>query len=449
MSASAPMQPLRVEQVVTYLRVFGLVAGLPAILLASFPTAARLQVAWGTHLVLLLGTVALALWRHHVRPGDEKALLVAGFVLNSLVIAGYVVAFTHLQPNVAWAMVFTLLADAALRFGVRGAVTGTVLAALLFLVQTQAHEAATGVATPPAAYVFVLGTLAGAGGILAVFTLTLERQARMAQQQALALADASRVRDRMLAMSSHEFRGPLAAMMLASETVRANLERLGPERSAALLGEVDRHGRNLGRLVDDLVMVAQARSEAIEVRPRWDDLQASVQVALAAAGRHRDGHLLTVSVEPLSGELDHERFQQIVRNLVENAFKYSPPGSRVVVLLAARRDGRLELRVGDDGPGIPTADRERVFEPFGRRRGGKEHSDSSGLGLYVVQQIVAAMGGSLDLHTSSAGTEFVVLLPAQVSDALQAVPDKSDSGGPPHNGGADPERSGATGAVRR
>lgn len=433
MSASAPLRPLRVEQVVTYLRVFGLVAGLPAVLLASFPGTARPQLAWGINAVLLVGTVALVVWRRNLRPGDERAVLVAGFALNAVVIAGYVLAFSHLEPNVAWAMVFTLLADAALRFGVRGAVVGWALSALLFAVQAQAHEAATGTATTLVSYVFVLGTLVGAAGILAVFTVTLERQARMAQQQALALSDSDRVRERLLAMSSHEFRGSLAAMMLSAETVRANLGRLGPERAVALLTEVDRHGRHLSRLVDDLFAVAQARSEHIEIRRRWDDLPASVQVALAAADRHRDGHQLTVSVEPVSCELDHERFQQVVRNLVENAYKYSPPGSRVAVI-AAYEDGRLEVRVGDEGPGIPASERERIFEPFSRHRGAAARSDSAGLGLYVVQQIVTAMEGVLDLHTSSAGTEFVVALPAAAPTALREVrgqesgPDREGSG---------------------
>jgi signal transduction histidine kinase len=427
MSASAPLRPMRIEQVVTYLRVFGLVAGVPTLLLASFPGAARLQLAWGIQGVLLVGTVALVVWRHTMRPGDERAVLLAGFVLNAVVIAGYVLAFTHIEPNVAWAMVFTLLADAALRFGVRGAVVGWFVSALAYWVQAQAHEAATGVSTPVVAYVYVLATLAGAAGILAIFTVTMERQAKLAQQQALALADANRVRERLLAMSSHEFRGSLAAMMLAADTVRTNLARLGPERSATLLGEVDRHGKNLSRLVDDLFTVAQARNDSIEVRRRWDSLPESVQVALAAANRYREGHMLTVSVEPIACELDHERFQQVVRNLVENAYKYSSDGSRVVVI-AAHIAGRVELRVGDDGPGIPAADRERIFEPFSRRRGttGRSERDSSGLGLYVVQQIVAAMDGALELHTSSEGTEFVVSLPAQVSTTLRTVPDQPE-----------------------
>ncbi len=448
MSTSAPLQPLRVEQVVTYLRVFGLVAGVPTILLAHFPGPTRLQLAWGIQAVLLVGTVALVVWRRHMRAGDETAVLVAGFALNAVVIAGYVLAFTHLVPNVAWAMIFTLLADAALRFGVRGAIAGWALSALLFAVQAQAHEAATGTATPPVAYVFVLGTLVGAAGVLAVFTVTLQRQARLAQQQALALSDANRVRERLLAMSTHEFRGSLAAMTLTAETVRANLDRLGTERAATLLGEVDRHGRHLSRLVDDLVTVAQADSETIGVRPRWDDLPSSVQVALAAAARHRDDHLLTVSVEPLFCELDHERFQQVLRNLLENAYKYSPAGSRVVVI-AAHRDDHVELRVADDGPGIPAAERERVFEPYGRRRDAPSRSDSSGLGLYVVRQIVAAMDGSLELHTSSGGTEFVVMLPARTATAgLRAVPDKPDFGGDDDNGGNDPHGAGPRDAVR-
>jgi signal transduction histidine kinase len=444
LSASA-LQPLRVEQVVTYLRVFGLVAGVPTILLATFPGDARLQLVWGIQGVLLAGTIALVVWRHSMRPGDERAVLMAGFALNAVVIAGYVIAFSHLEPNVAWAMVFTLIADAALRFGVHGAVVGWVLSALLFLLQAQAHEAATGVGTPPVAYVYVLASLAGAAGILAVFTVTLERQAHMAQQQALALADANRVRERLLAMSSHEFRGSLAAMMLAADTVRANLERLGPERSAKLLREVDRHGTNLSRLVDDLFAVAQAQNDSIHVRRRWDDLQSSVQVALAAANRHRDGHTLTVSVEPISCEIDHERFQQVVRNLVENAYKYSPNGSRVLVI-ASHRGDHVELRVGDEGPGIPAGDRERIFEPFSRRRGAASRSDSAGLGLYVVQQIVAAMDGVLELHTSSEGTEFVVWLPAGVSSSLRSVTAQAD-GRKSQDNGRDTSRPG--GALRR
>ena len=438
MSASMPLRPVRVEQVVTYLRVFGFVAGVPTILLAPFPGMPRAQLAWGAEAVLLLGTLALWLWRRHARPSDEWLLLTAGFVVDALVIAGFVLAFSHLVPNVAWAMVFTLLADAALRFGVRGAVLGLALSILLFVVQTQAHEAATGTPTTAVGYLYVLATLVGAAGILAVFTATLERQARMAQQQALALADANRVRERLLAMSSHEFRGSLAAMMLASDTVRANVERLGPQRAASLLAEVDRHGRHLSRLVDDLFEVAQASSEAIRVRRRWDDLDTSVEQALAAADRHRDGHHLTVSVETVACELDHERFQQVVRNLVENAYKYAPGGSRVVVM-ATHRDGHVELRVGDDGPGIPAAEREHVFEPFSRR-GAAERDDSAGLGLYVVQQIVSALDGSLDLHTSSAGTEFVVVLPGAAAASLRSVPDAPQMSSMSENGtGADTE----------
>jgi len=435
-----PLRPVRVEQVVTYLRAFGFVAAVPTILLVSFPGAARLELAWGSQVVLLLGTLGLWLWRRHARPADERLLLTAGFVLDAVVIAGFVLAFSHLVPNVAWAMVFTLLADAALRFGVRGAVLGLVLSVLLFVVQAQAYEAATGTATTAGGYLYVLATLVGAAGILAVFTATLERQARMAQQQALALGDANRVRERLLAMSSHEFRGSLAAMLLAADTVRVHHEHLRPQRVASLLGEVDRHGRHLSRLVDDLFAVARASSEAIRVRRRWDDLEASVEQALAAADRHRDGHHLTVSVETVSCELDHERFQQVVRNLVENAYKYAPSGSRVVVM-ATHHDGHVELRVGDDGPGIPAAEREHVFEPFSRRRGAAERDDSAGLGLYVVQQIVSALDGSLDLHTSAAGTEFVVVLPAAATESLRVLPDASHVSSISDNEGAGMERA--------
>lgn len=461
MSVSAPLRPLRIEQYSTYLRVFGLIVATPTILLTDFDDAAQARLAWGIQAVLLVGTAAMWVWRRHMRAADETAVLVSGFALNAVVIAGFVLAFSHLQPNVSWAMVFTLVADAALRFGVRGAVLGWALAAALFALQAREHEAVTGVQTPLVSYLYVLGALAGAAGILVVFTVTMERQAQLARQQALALADANRVRERLLAMCSHEFRGSLAAIMMAGQTVRTHLDRLGPERVEELLGEVDRHGQNLGRLLEDLVGVAHADSEVVRLRRRWDDLSASVRVALAAAERHRRGHALVVSTEQVFCGLDHERFQQVVRNLVENAYKYAPAGSSVGVLASHGR-GRVELRVTDQGPGIPPADRDRVFEPFSRRRGAHANhgsdgwadprdrtTDSSGLGLYVVQQIVEAMGGSIDLHTSSAGTEFVVTVPAEAAVDRRPAPGSSDIDGNVDNGKALSDQAGPPDAVRR
>jgi signal transduction histidine kinase len=427
MSGVAPLRPLRIEQVVSHLRVLGLVAGVPTILLASFPGTARPQLAWGIQGVLLVGTVALVVWRRHLRPGDETAVLVGGFVLDALVITGYVLAFTHLRPNVAWAMVFTLLADAALRFGVRGALLGWVLSLLLFVTQSQAHQVVTGVHTPLVSYLYVTVTLAGAAGILAVFTVTLERQARTARQQALVLAETDRVRERLLAMSSHEFRGSLTAMMLAADTVREHLGRLTPERAGALLNEVDRHGRQLGRMVDDLFAVAKARGEDVALHPRWDRLPSSVQLAVDAAERHRDEHRLSVSVEPVTCELDHERLQQVLRNLVENAYKYSPPGSRVLVI-ATHAAGTVEVRVGDEGPGIPAAEQARVLEPFARSSDAADRDDSAGLGLYVVQQVVTAMGGALTLRSTPAGSEFTVSVPARASGRFRTLPSRNGSG---------------------
>lgn len=412
MTPVMPLQGLRVEQLMTYLRVFGLVVGVPTILLADFPDPQRLRLAWGIHAVLLLGTAGLALWRRHTRQCDETLVLVAGFVLDAIVIAGYVLAFSHLEPNVAWAMIFTLLADGALRFGFLGSLVGLILSGLLFIAQAQAHAAVTGDDTPLAAHLFVLGTLVGAAGLVAVFTTALARQARVSQRQALALADAQRFRERLLAMSGHEFRGSLAALVLATRTVRGNTARLGPERADALLREVERHARNLERLTEDLFAAARAEGQALQVDRRWDDLPSSLRVALVAAERFRDEHVVEMSVPPVACEIDHERVQQVVRNLVENAYKYAPAGSRVTVD-AAQRDGHLEIRVGDAGPGIPPSEQERVFEPFRRRRGDSTDQDNAGLGLYVVKQLVAAMDGTVELHTSSRGSEFAIRLPAQ------------------------------------
>jgi signal transduction histidine kinase len=125
---------------------------------------------------------------------------------------------------------------------------------------------------------------------------------------------------------------------------------------------------------------------------------------------HRDGHAVEVFVEPLECRLDHDRMAQVLRNLVENAYKYSDTHSSVSVSLERARPGVL-ITVGDQGPGIPSEVRHLLFEPF--RRGPHNGAPGSGLGLYVVHRIVTASGGSIDVRSSPRGTTFSVHVPCE------------------------------------
>ncbi|HET7325880.1 MAG TPA: ATP-binding protein [Nocardioidaceae bacterium] len=409
---NTPLSPSGVEQLVGYLRVFGLLAGVPLVLLTEFPDTAWFVLAVAT--LAALSALTLVLWLaprwSSWRPG---VFVHVGFGADVVVIIGLVLAFAHVQPNVSWAAVFTLLADAALRYGVWGAVVGLLLGGALFAAQVQLHAAATGQPVDPAGYLFAASTLVGVAGALAGFSHAVDRQHRTTDEHARTLADAERVRDRLLAASAHELQGSLTAVHLGADTVRMHADQMTPQQIRTTLDVVVRQSAYLRRLVSDLLSVARAHSEDVSLTSTTADVADTIDGALAAANRHRDQHLLELSVPRMVADLDHERLQQVVRNLVENAFKYTPPGGRVS--LSAQHHGDVfELRVADSGPGIPSADRERIFEPFRRRADSSERADSVGLGLYLVKQIVDAMDGTLDLYTSSTGSEFVVRLPAVV-----------------------------------
>jgi signal transduction histidine kinase len=416
---AAPFHPVKVEEFVGYLRIFGLLAGLLLALLTDFPSRSSEVVAWATLTTLAVATVAMWGWVHSAqRP--NAAMVHVGFVVDTLLITGFVLAWAHLEPNVSWAVVFTLVADASLRYGVRGAVLGYLLAVPLFIAETWTHREITGEVTGVVGHLFVLSTLFGIAGVLGTFSHVVVQQARASHDQALALANALRVRERLIATSSHEYRGSLTAILLGVETVRTKSDRLSPARIQSTLDEVVRQTRHLERLVEDSLSVAQANTDDIGIRPRAADVADTIDLGIAAASRHRRGHLLEISVDRVTCELDHERLAQVVRNLVENAYKYSPEGSRVSVTTTYAADV-LALKVADNGSGIPLADRERIFEPFRRRPGETDRADSVGLGLYLVKQIVAAMNGSIDLRTSSSGSDFVVRLPTPMIPVVQSI----------------------------
>lgn len=398
-----------VEKGIGALRVAALIVAPFAIVLADLKTS-WLVLVWSSYALLVVGTPAMWAWGSRTAWGS-RLLLPAGFALDLAVATGFVLGFASQDPNVAWALTYVILADAALRFAMTGVVLGFVLSVALFAVQAWLHDRAMPGEYDAAAYVYAGGSLLGVAGVLATFTRVIRKQARAAGEQGLMLADAQRMRERLIATSSHEFRGSLTAILVGVQTVRSNIDRLRPEQVTKVLGDVAGQAEHMQRLVEDLLYAARARSDNVGVRPRVDDAADTVNRALAAASRHRRDHMLEMSIERVVCELDHERLQQVVRNLVENAFKYTPPGGRVTVV-SRHADGVLEVRVADTGPGIPVADRERIFEPFRRRRSENDASDSVGLGLYLTNQIVRAMGGSLQLQSPAQGSEFLVRVPA-------------------------------------
>jgi two-component system sensor histidine kinase KdpD len=171
-------------------------------------------------------------------------------------------------------------------------------------------------------------------------------------------------------------------------------------------------GHQLDRLVEDLMISAEVESGGLTISPQWVELEPAIKRALDAADAKRRAHLLEVFVEPLRAEIDPYRISQVIRNLVENAYKYTPDRTRVAVSAKAI-DGGLSLQVADDGEGIPPGKRDQLFEAFSRIEETAAGQEGVGLGLYVVSQLVAAMDGRIDLSSSSRGTTFSISIPCK------------------------------------
>ena len=197
-------------------------------------------------------------------------------------------------------------------------------------------------------------------------------------------------------MVAHELRGPLTAVKGAARTLLRHRGRLDPEVARQLLENVDSESDRLDHILDGLLALSRAEAGLPEPGERSTPLR-PLLAKLVAEMRPRAGtRQLTLRASPgLPPARAHSLgLEQIVRNLLDNALKYSPPEARVVVT-ATRRGDDLEVAVRNDGPPIRPDVLARLFDRFYRgpsfagRRGG------SGLGLTICRRLVEAQGGRI------------------------------------------------------
>ena len=212
-----------------------------------------------------------------------------------------------------------------------------------------------------------------------------------------------RQKSEFVAAVSHELRTPLTTVLGAVATIQRLEARLEPATRDRLLSRALDQGARLRRLIDELLLVAAAQHSGLAADIRPVDLT-QVAANVAADFVEAAGPRLRVEPDPAVGQFptDEEKLHRILGNLVENALKYAPDGP--ITLGTARTAAGVALSVTDHGPGIPQAERHRVFEPFiqldqssTRRQGG------TGLGLHLCQQLARLLGGHLDLEETAGG----------------------------------------------
>lgn len=221
---------------------------------------------------------------------------------------------------------------------------------------------------------------------------------------------------RFTADAAHELRTPLAVLRIHAENA---LAAAGDEERRGALEMLLRGVDRAARLVEQLLTIARLEPEAAPetfTSLRLDTLVREELAALApvAARRGQEFDLSATGAFTVRG--DRALVGILVRNLVDNALRYSPPDSLVRVALRADPRGHVEMTVEDEGPGVPAELSERVFERFYRAASGR--GDGAGLGLAIVRRIVDLHGGVVEARprTDEHRSGFIVRLPAALPD---------------------------------
>lgn len=225
------------------------------------------------------------------------------------------------------------------------------------------------------------------------------------------LTENDRVRREIVANVSHELRTPITALQAKLENLVDGVEPADAETLTTMLRQVER----LGRLVTQLLDLSRLESGAVPLERREFAVGPMLEQAARESELHAPDTEVAVRVESagLAADGDPERIHQVVANLLENAVRFTPDGGLVEVN-ARRSPGSVVIEVADEGPGIPEAERGRVFERFYRADAARASSDGgAGLGLAIAQWIVDLHGGRIHPEARKPrGCRMVVELPA-------------------------------------
>ncbi|MBV9171012.1 MAG: PAS domain-containing sensor histidine kinase [Chloroflexi bacterium] len=255
------------------------------------------------------------------------------------------------------------------------------------------------------------------GLVLLVFTALVmaqlaeaARQAGERQREAIVARRSDELKTALLHAVSHDLRTPLASIKANVSGLRQSEVTYSEADRAELLAAIDEEADRLDRLVANLLEASQLEAGALVPHKQPQDLVELVDAVLARLGPalRAAHHDVKVAIQPNMPlvRCDYAQVDQIVTNLLENAVRHTPPGTSLEIRLSADADA-ASLEVADTGPGIPPADRERIFRPFERRGG----SSGSGLGLSIARGLAEAHGGHLELCAAPAGACFRLTLP--------------------------------------
>ncbi|MDX6654854.1 MAG: hypothetical protein QOH18_1568 [Solirubrobacterales bacterium] len=235
-----------------------------------------------------------------------------------------------------------------------------------------------------------------------------------------------RMKDEFVLTASHELRSPLTSVQGFAELLMMDRDSL-TQRQVETVEIILDNCRHLVRLLNDLLDLARSDAGRLAIRPRPTQLASLVEEVVRTLRAQTDGseQTLTEKIEanlPLV-EVEPDRIRQILVNLITNAHEYSPERASIQVSVRVA-DGGVEINVTDNGPGIPPAQMEHIFERFVRGDAGlTQRVGGTGLGLAISKSLVELHGGTIGVDSEvGRGSTFTVRLPLAAPGAVEAPP---------------------------
>jgi two-component system sensor histidine kinase/response regulator len=237
----------------------------------------------------------------------------------------------------------------------------------------------------------------------------LYRQKQQLAQQLQERTDTLRLNEMFTAVLGHDLRGPLSAILMSAEILQKR-----PDESVQKIGaRLSRSGQWMGRMIEDLLDLARARlGGGLRIERASFDLGAMTERVVHDRQSTAPDRSISVGKQgDLIGEWDEDRLAQVVSNLVGNALIHGDAGTPIDIQIKGDQDNEVSLCINNAG--VIAADvLPSLFDPFRSGRRQSTRSEGLGLGLYIVQQIVAAHGGTVQVRSDAeSGTTFELLLP--------------------------------------
>jgi len=230
-------------------------------------------------------------------------------------------------------------------------------------------------------------------------------------QQVEAARQSEQLRTTLIDAMAHEFKTPLTLIKAATTSLLANPD-VSPENRQEQLAVADEEAEHLRELIDDAIEMARLDTARIEIHPEVTSLRDTLEDVLASMQTEIEEHPVRImGSEPLPPvPLDKRLMKLAIRQLLDNAIKYSPPETPVEIRSAANQE-LLTVEITDYGMGIPAEEQPRIFERFYRSPSVKDQIPGSGLGLSITQCIVEAHNGELTVSSQPGETTFRITLP--------------------------------------